>query len=217
MDPARDAPVAFTLLSAACGMAAPITFFGTVLALGFLRPEYSHVTQLMSELGIPGSPYAPVMALVGFALTGFLLTGFAPGVYHALGRQPGGIWGSLLIGVVGLCFVAEAFFPCDAGCIPVATPGRLHGLFATLAVVVTIAALFLLAYAMKRHGGWNGYWQYTVVTGAVVLLLVAFFPSLAAVRGLAQRVMIGVPFLWTEVVAIRLFRDAGMPVPGDSG
>ena len=52
-------------------MAAPLTFFGTVLVLGFLRPDYSHTTQLMSELGIPGSPYAVVMDLIGLALHPF--------------------------------------------------------------------------------------------------------------------------------------------------
>lgn len=206
MEPATGGQEARTRFSAACGMAAPLTFFGTVMILGFLRPDYSHITQLMSELGVPGSPYAIVMDLTGLALTGVLIILFTPAIHAALGKQRGGTVGTILVAVVGLAFMGMAFLPCDAGCVPVTSAGQLHLLLGMAGILITAVSAFLLAYAMKQSGDWNGYWQYSIATGVAVLLLVPVFPSFSAVQGLTQRVISGIVFLWTEVVAIRLYR-----------
>jgi hypothetical membrane protein len=115
-------------LAALCGMAAPLTFFGTVLLLGFLRPDSSHVTRLMSELGVAGAPYAMVMNLTGLALTGILLIIYATGAHATLGKYRGGTPGSLLVAIMGLAFMGTAIFSCDEGCVAVTTAGELHGL-----------------------------------------------------------------------------------------
>ncbi|HOW33814.1 MAG TPA: DUF998 domain-containing protein, partial [Methanoregulaceae archaeon] len=57
-------PVPVTI-AATCGMAAPVLFAITVLAVGVSTDGYSSVTQLISELGIPGTPYAFVMNGIG--------------------------------------------------------------------------------------------------------------------------------------------------------
>jgi hypothetical protein len=192
-------------------MAAPLAFFGTVLVLGFLRPGYSHVTQLMSELAIPGSPYAALMDLVGLALTGVLLILFTPAIHAALGRARGGTAGTLLVAVVGLMFIGMALLPCDAGCVPVTMTGQLHLFLGMAGILVTAVSALLLAYAMREAGGWNGYWQYSLATGVLLFLLILASPSFSGSPGLVQRTIAGVAFLWTGVVAIRLFRGAGEP------
>jgi len=217
MEPAPGLSAACTRLSAACGMAAPLTFFGTVLVLGFLRPDYSHTTQLMSELGIPGSPYAVVMDLIGLALTGVLLILFTPTIHAALGNERGGTAGALLVAVVGIMFIGMAFLPCDTGCVAETTAGHLHLLLGMAGILVTAASAFLLAYAMREDGDWRGYWQYSLATGALLFLLILASPSISGAPGVVQRTIAGVAFLWTEVVAVRLYRGAGKLSPLSSG
>ncbi|MDD1658104.1 MAG: DUF998 domain-containing protein [Methanomicrobiales archaeon] len=214
MEPAEGASTARLRLSAACGMAAPLTFFGTVLLLGYLRPDHSPLTQLMSELGVAGSPYATVMDLVGLALTGILLILFTPAIHAALGKERGGTPGTVLVVVVGMTFVGMAFLPCDAGCVPVTSTGQIHLLLGMAGIILAAVSAFLLAYAMREARDWNGYWQYSLINGVAVLLMVLLTPQFPAIPGLWQRVIAGTVFLWTEVVAIRLYRQAGLPSPG---
>jgi hypothetical membrane protein len=203
--------------AAICGMAAPLTFFGTVLLLGFLRPDYSPVTQLMSELGVAGSPYAIVMNLAGLALTGILLIIYSTGIHAVLGKYRGGIPGSLLVAIVGLAFAGTAIFSCDTGCVAVTTAGELHGLLGMIGMFAAAISAFFLASAMRESGEWNRYWQYSLITGVVILLLAFLSPSFADVRGLVQRLMVGTAFLWAGIIAIRLYRGAGKPAPGGGG
>jgi len=198
-------------------MAAPLTFFGTVLLLGFLRPDYSHVTRLMSELGVAGAPYAIVMNLTGLALTGVLLMIFSTGIHATLGKHRGGTLGSLFVAVIGIAFLGTAVFSCDTGCVPVTMAGSLHNRLGMIGMLATAISAFLLALAMRKAGDWNGYWQYSLITGVAILLLAFASPSLPDVKGIIQRLMVGTAFLWAGVVAIRLYRGAGRPSPGTGG
>jgi hypothetical protein len=64
---------------------------------------------------------------------------------------------------------------------------------------------------MWKQGNWNGYWQYSMISGALVLFLLPLFVSLTSQDGLVQRVMIGIIFLWMEILAIKLYSACGDP------
>lgn len=57
----------------------PIIYFGTLLVAGLLHPGYSHVSQLPSELGAVGAPYAWVFN-GGLIATGLALLVATPGI-----------------------------------------------------------------------------------------------------------------------------------------
>ena len=59
------------------GAAGPVLFATAVVVSGALRPEYSHVTQFMSELGETGGSRSYLMNYGGFIPTGLLLIGFS--------------------------------------------------------------------------------------------------------------------------------------------
>ena len=40
------------------GVAAAVTFIGMLILFSTLTPGYNHLTQAVSELGMPNSPYA---------------------------------------------------------------------------------------------------------------------------------------------------------------
>jgi hypothetical protein len=71
--------------------------------------------------------------------------------------------------------------------------------------VAAVAAMFLLGYSMQRTGMWNRYWQYSVITGVLVLLILPVFMFAGDSDGLVQRVFVGLIFFCMEVLAIRFF------------
>jgi hypothetical membrane protein len=186
-------------------MAAPFIFGITVLVVGYMTPGYNPVTQVMSELGIPGEPYAAVMNVMAFGLVGILLMGFAYAVYRAFRARWQVAAGSAMVAGAGLSFFAMAFFHCDQGCMGATPAGSLHLLFGLVAVVAALVAALTLSAVMRQEPGWGGTWQYSLVTAILVIAILPVFLSLQDLAGLLQRIMVGIIFLWTEVLAIRIF------------
>jgi hypothetical membrane protein len=191
-------------ISALSGIAAPVVLAVVTGTLGAIQTGYNPVSQLMSELGETGAPYAGIMH-AGFVTTGLLMVLFSYSVYVLIGKSIPGMIGSGLIVAAGTTFIAMGFFSCDAGCQPLTLPGQIHLYLGLIASMAAVAAMFLLGYSMRRTGTWNWYWQYSFSTGALVLLILPVFIFAGDSDGLLQRVMVAMIFLWMEVLAIRIF------------
>ena len=65
---------------------------------------------------------------------------------------------------------------------------------------------------MARESDWNGYWQYSLATGILILVMMPLLLIETESAGLLQGILVGLIFLWTEVLAIRiLFISQGLP------
>jgi hypothetical membrane protein len=188
-----------------CGIAGPVIYTFMVIFLGLLQPGFNHITQLMSELGETGAPHAILMNLAGFTLTGILLILFAARFYLEFAGIRGATPASLLLALTGMLYLGEAYFSCDAGCIPVTVAGSLHLLLGQAAVFVAVVAAFVIAYVLKSAGDWQGYWQYSIMTGILVILVIPLIVSRPDIAGLLQRVLVGIILVWWEVLAIRMY------------
>ncbi|HPH34228.1 MAG TPA: DUF998 domain-containing protein [Methanoregulaceae archaeon] len=192
-------------VAAACGMAAPLLFAVTTVAIGLATPGYDPVTQLVSELGIPGTPYATAMNSVGLIMTGILISVFASAVHSVLSGGWKGALGAVLVAVAGISFVAMGIFHCDKGCIPTTSGGSLHLLFGMVALAAGLSAALLFSLVKARERGWNGYWQYSLFTGVLILVMLPLLLLHPDKAGLVQRILIGLIFLWMEVLALRAY------------
>lgn len=191
-------------LSAISGIAAPVVFAAVAGILGAIQTGYDPVTQLISELGETGGPYAGIMN-AGFGLTGVLIILFSYCIFVLLGRSLAGATGSFVVVSAGIAFIAMATFSCDSGCTPVTSTGQIHLQLGIMALLAAVSASLLIGYSMWKQGTWKGYWQYSIVSGVLVLILVPLFVSVTGPDGLVQRVMIGIIFLWIEILAIKLY------------
>lgn len=191
-------------VAAVCGMAAPLFFAITTVAIGLATPGYDPVTQLVSELGIPGTPYAPAMNSIGLIMTGILISVFALAVHSVLSGGWKGALGAVLVAVAGISFVAMGIFHCDQGCIPITPGGSLHLVSGMIALVAGLGAALILSLVMIREREWNGYWQYSLATGVLLLVILPLFLLHPDKAGLFQRILVGLIFLWMEVLAIRI-------------
>jgi hypothetical protein len=80
-------------------------FFGWMIAIAALRPEYSHATKAVSELGALGAPYMLAWNVLGFLGTGLALTGFAWAYRKLLGQEAVGFQALAASGVL-FCLTA---------------------------------------------------------------------------------------------------------------
>lgn len=171
--------------AALSGVAAALLALAVALAAPLGRPAYSHVSQYISELGETGAPNA-VWVRIGFALIGLCALTFVASARRILPASRRTTAGLLCLAAVGAAYLVSALAPCDAGCPAVGSVAQsVHNLFGMLEYVGGVAGLLLLSAAVDRR---------LAMLCRVAALLVAIgfagmlLPSLATVRGVAQRV-----------------------------
>jgi len=217
---------------AICGIIAPILFTIVLITLGFLQPGYNHFTQYMSEFGAIDAPYAYIMNTVGIPLLGLLIIAFAFALNKGINNGNGSKIGPLLLVVSGVSLFSCGIFRCDPGCIPISTIGFLHSYVCSIALFSLIFAPFFMLHRLASDDRWHNYqyysltigivalchrlasddrWHnyqyYSLTIGIVALCLGVLFKlsSFGDLVGLFQRIIFGVPLLWVEIMAIKLF------------
>ena len=191
-----------------CGVIAPIIFTVVLLILGFLQPEYNHITQYISEFGAVDAPYALIFNTIGFPLLGILIIAFTFALNKGVNNGKGTKIGPLLLVVAGCSFILVSIFPCDPGCIPISIVGIVHGYFCLIALLALILAPFFMLHRLVRDDKWHNYHIYSVIIAVIALSVIImgklnfFVESI----GLLQRIAYGVSLLWVEIMAIKLFR-----------
>jgi hypothetical membrane protein len=198
------------------GRVAPILFFAIVAMLGYLQEGYDPARQHISQLGVPGAPYA-VIQNVNFVVTGALVLAFAVGLYWTADRSRAWRAAALLVGMTGAGMAGAGVFATDP-CCPrpddASFTAVMHGWLALTAFVCVIAAMLIVGVEGLRHD-WNSkpYRLYSLMTGvaAIVFLVLTGLADpengLAGLRdsvGVYQRLFIGAWMLWIEITAVRL-------------
>lgn len=199
-------------VAAASGFTAIAIALTTTLVGAAARPGYSHVSQYISELGEMGAVNGASISALGFAPTGIAVLLFLACAAPSLPRRRGTPLGLACFAGVGVAYVVSAFAPCDAGCPAsgaISTRQALHNAFGAFEYAGAFAGLLLLGGAFRHSRRWRSSARLSffcaglVGAGFVAMLL----PSLAPVRGVAQRVAEFGAFLWIGVVSFVLWRD----------
>jgi hypothetical protein len=196
------------------GIAGPVLFGLTVFVSGQLRPEYSHWSQFMSELGETGSRTQTLMNFVGFLPSAFLILLSSLALLSRLRASWTGILGALCVSIFAGGMFASGLFPCDVSCMPDAPSRsqRLHNVAGMVADPALVVAPFILAFRFRRLKVWRPMFSYSLATsGLSFCALIAIGWSLPerTGTGLFQRGVLGLQFLWLGVVSWRLWVSAG--------
>jgi hypothetical membrane protein len=194
---------------AICGIIAPLLFTIQLIIIGFYHPSYNHITQYMSELGAINAPYASIKN-TGLSIVGILMMLFSYSLYKEIDDKKKiiKIVGPTLVAISGLSFFLIGFFPCDPDCINTSTTGIIHGYLANTAQFPLMIAPLLLYSIFKRDKKWNNILYYSIITSVFGIVFFIIYKSyfFDLYIGLFQRISFGIPILWIEIIAIKIYR-----------
>jgi hypothetical membrane protein len=196
------------LITAWSGIIGPILFFVISMIDGFLHPNYSALSEPISNLGAK-APNTWIQN-ANFFLSGLLLVIFAIGFFWQLRpivRRWWMIVSTFFLLLTGICLALPSVFPTD---IPGYPPATIHGLihdilffvvFGTLLIAVLLSGLHL-----RNIPGWHRYGWYSIiqaiVMGSLFVLLAAVTVSDGGLMGLFQRIFVYEAFSWYVVMGI---------------
>jgi hypothetical membrane protein len=194
-----------------CGMVAPVLWVSAIIFCGSLRPEYSHFTQYISELGERGGSTEFIMRYAAFVPTGLMHMAFAAFLYVALKGSPFATFAAMLVAVNGIARIGAGMFPCEVGCaLPrLLLSQKLHSLSAGIGFFALIGAAILWGILFRRYQSLRDLSVYSIISGCLALVFLALMSRSAELRagtGLYERLSTGVLSLWMLVFAARLWR-----------
>jgi hypothetical membrane protein len=199
-------------------MLAPLLWAFAIVFCGSLRPEYSHFTQYISELGERGSSTELAMRYVGFVPTGLMHIAFAAFLYAAFRGSRLAALAATLLAINGLARIGAGLFPCEPGCAgpKVLLSQQLHSLSAGIGFFAFIGASVLWGIVLRGYRSLRALTPYSVASGILglaFLLLMVWSDEQRAGTGTYERLSSGVLSVWLLVFAARLWQ-LGMHQPG---
>ncbi|NNL51191.1 MAG: DUF998 domain-containing protein [Woeseiaceae bacterium] len=184
-----------------------VTVFPVIVAAA-LTPDYSHVSQFISELGATGAPYEWWVRLAGFLPAGLLMLAFSCIAYIALPRSRQVTLSLAGLALYAMGYLVASVFPCDLGCRPLepSTSQLIHNTFGMAGYLVAPAFLFTLA---RKARGWPGAGRLVVagyIASAVALAGVLTLSPSSDVVGLSQRALEAAVLLWVAMLGVYVAR-----------
>lgn len=193
-----------------CGVLAPILWALAIFVSGRLRPEYSHLTQYISELGERGGSTEFIMRYAAFVPTGLMHIAFAAFLYVAFKGNPLATVAAMLLAINGIARIGAGMFPCEVGCaLPrVLLSQKLHSLSAGVGFFSLIGASILWGIVFRRYQSLRSLSGFSIGCGCLGLVLLALMSWSAeprAATGLYERLSSGLLSSWVLVFAVRLW------------
>ena len=178
----------------------------TVLWGGLVYPEYSHVSQFMSELGATGSLTSTYVNYFGFIPTEILFLLFLATLVAILPKSKMMMLGVGCLAIYGVSLIGGAVFPCDFQCRPedASLSHALHMAFGAIAYFSAVVGVVLLAENSKQWCASNvPFYSGVSVAALVFILTLNLDPDLRFV-GLIQRSAELLLYIWYIIFAFYL-------------
>ena len=186
-------------------MIAPVFFTLMVIVESSMVSGYSQLSRPISDLGayaLYGS--TATLQNLNFWVFGTLVIAFAFGLRRGLSGA-NRVAGTMIL--FGAMVFLAGLFPDQ----PSPYPGTVHVVVSIVAFLSVIACQLLTWNHLRQAsaaGGWSGYGTLSLATGLLSAVLLIAFASGAnsPLAGLVQRLFVAVPWIWLEVVALKLYR-----------
>jgi hypothetical membrane protein len=192
------------------GILGPDLFISVILICASLRPNYSHVSQFVSELGATGTPNAGLMNYIGFIPSGLMIVSFGISLLILIPKSMTSRIGSVLVTIFGVGMVVVGFFSCDIGCPREGSfENMIHDQISGPSFLSVIIGILLLGISFRKHTLLRNLWVYSVVTGLISFgFMAGLINSIESnyLIGLWQRMLLGTIFLWCAIVAQKMFK-----------
>ena len=175
-------------------------------------PNYSHLSQFISELGATDAPFAGIVRFAGFLPVGLLLCVFTVLAHRVLPQSRAVTFSLFGLALYAVGYLVAAVFPCDPGCRPSepSTSQIIHNVGGLIGYLLSPMFLFALARA-ARH--WPGATRLSIVgyfASAVALLGVLTLSPSSSLVGLSQRLLETAVLAWVAMLGIYIARNGAI-------
>ena len=191
------------------GVFAPITMMVVVIVVGQITPDYNPISDTISQMGTPESPYVLVLNS-GFIIYSILIGVAAYGFHRRLRNTVMGNALVILLGIHAVGTMLLAIFPDSpefAG--KHFTEDILHNtLSATSYPALLIAILVFTRIAHQEKAlRITAIIGFAVVVANLPLPFLTMFDPLKPIGGLLQRLFIASSFLWLAFTSLLLYKN----------
>jgi hypothetical membrane protein len=221
----------FRSLAGAIAVATPVIFSAAWLAGWAAQDTYSPRREDISALAALDAHH-PWLMMVGFLTLALGVVVLGMGLWRGVeGGRPGRV-GALLVLSAGLGILVAGLARNDCSSELAACKARVdagdvswhhnvHDTVSGLVFLVFVVAQLVLARAFRRDPSWRDLRVYSIVSGALTLVLLVLFGTGAidGWNGLVQRVFLAVPLIWIMVLGRRLgwLADSPIGAPASAG
>jgi len=183
----------------------PVWFFVVYLVISSSRPEYSHLTKAISELGSLDAPNLSAWNILGYIIPGLVVTLLGFGLKREFSDSNKNIL------VPALAVVASGLFMALSGVFPgdfenrTSTTMILHTVGSLGSFVAFLVAGFWLPKCFRSRQDWR--WVALPSLILVIGSIVTGFLRSGEAPGLGQRFGFACYFLWVGLTGLALFRS----------
>ena len=194
-----------------CGVAGPALFTLTTIVCSSMRPDYNHISDLISELGATGTPHAQLMNFAGFIPAGAMAVCFGITLFFVLPKRILTRIGAALFTMFGLGVIVQGLFSCDPGCpIKGSMEHTVHDQVAGPTFLCAIIGALLLGISFRKFSEWRKLWIFTVLSAAVSLcflvgVIITF--ETRTLTGLWQRLLVLTLFAWMAIFGLHILKS----------
>ena len=191
------------------GPLAAVLFAACLIGFAAVRPEYSHATKAVSELGAAGAPNATLFNVYGFMLPGMLVAVLGLVLHREIQDPKRSPLGPALLIVSGLSVAGAGLLPLDLDNVQGALSLG-HMLMVQASGLSYALALFVLGARMGKDERWRAFGR---ITPWFVLFLlaniawqVAWLNTGAVLPGWGQRIGFFGYFGWVALAGLMAVR-----------
>jgi hypothetical membrane protein len=183
------------------GIFAPLLFLMTYTTISFLRPNFSHLTKAVSELGSIGAPYMWWWNIFGYILPGAMIAIFAIGLREELNREGSRNIAFAGLFLSGLFMSVSGIFPGDF-----ANRSSLTMIFHAVGSFGSFVFFLISAFALLGQFRKSDYWRKVIIPSLIlaVLSFLSGFMRTGEAPGLGQRIGFFFYFAWVAYLAVAL-------------
>jgi len=193
------------------GILAPIIFTLTYLILSSIRPEYSHLTKAISELGSLDAPNKWWWNLIGYIFVGGLISAFSIGLSKNVNPDGKGKLAFLGLFLSGGFMALSGIFPGDFE-----NRTSLTMIFHAIGSFGSFLFFLIAAFSYPRQFKKSEYWK-RASTPSLIITIIAIlsgFLRTGSMPGLGQRLGFVFYFLWIGYLAFLLLKNKEIkPLP----
>lgn len=194
------------------GVFAPITMMVVVIVVGQITPDYNPISDTISQMGTPESPYSLVLN-GGFVIYGVLMGVAAYGFHRRLRYTAMGNTLVVLLSIHAVGTILLTIFP-DS--LEFTGKHFTDDILHNTASAISYPALLIGILVFTRIARQEKALRVVVVIGLAVVILnlllpfVAMFGPFKPISGLMQRLFMASSFLWLVFTSLLLYKKPGV-------